>query len=619
MSLIKIFVNNIQLDIVKETLSITKENNALIKDFKVAYSNFPFLIVENKKTIQALGSKNITSVRKQKVTAVTVEELGEKFYGEIQVISYINGFRKVTLKYSTELITLMDKNISDFMPIVSVIPSETNPVPYTETSPEAISGYGLWGDYPIPFLDQNFPEVKWQFPTMRWFQKFGKDLATDDIWYLYQNEINKYTPDVTQMVQNTFAEPSTNQFTIQNRNICAPQIYLLAPLFYALESIGWTAKGDFYTSEFFRRILFLSTKDNLCKSVINGTVHNVEFNSVDWIFDSNEQIWFKEFEFYTYGGGDMKLEYSFNITTPSTLGFTYTNNPYALDETIFENKSTPQSGTVNFFQNLSPGIVRFVFANNSQIMPADFILKVTQIKEGFNQMHPTIQTGRFLPDWSFGTYLNELKTFFNLDIAIDHLGKQLIMNFNEDVVVSGVKEKIRKSLSYTEFEQIAFDSFLIKYANDTDIALWIDTNGTAAFTNQKSEFTDTIESKFKFIPNNNYTAEISDELESKDGVGLMIYDTVAKPFVSGSYNSQTLKIEGAGGIYDVYFKKWLKFRLNASIIEVEGPFTEIELSRIIKTNKLFLDHQEYMVEYVSYSETDDANFLVQFRLHAVNF
>jgi hypothetical protein len=43
MSLIKIIANGIELDFVKETLTIRKENNALIRNFKVSHSNFPFL------------------------------------------------------------------------------------------------------------------------------------------------------------------------------------------------------------------------------------------------------------------------------------------------------------------------------------------------------------------------------------------------------------------------------------------------------------------------------------------------------------------------------------------------------------------------------------------------
>ena len=126
----------------------------------------------------------------------------------------------------------------------------------------------------------------------------------------------------------------------------------------------------------------------------------------------------------------------------------------------------------------------------------------------------------------------------------------------------------------------------MKFQNDQDRALWITSIGAELFSDQKSDFLEPLESKFKIVPNNGYTAELSEDLESKDGVGLMIYNSDYYPYISNNFNSQTLTLEGENGIYERYWKKWLKFRLNASLIEMTGYFTETELSKIQKIQRI---------------------------------
>ncbi|MFA9207290.1 MAG: hypothetical protein ACEQSN_03170 [Yersinia sp. (in: enterobacteria)] len=199
MSLIKIFANDIELDFVKDTLSIKKENTALTRDFKVAHSTFPFLIIENLAAKQALGTRSLASINKIKTVEVTIFEGGKKYLGELQILSYLNGFRKCNLKYASELLSIMNSKISSFMPIVSVIPGETSPETFIETGGAMQTPYGHptdWLTYPVDFIDQGFPDVKWQFPTMEWKNKFGEALTSDDDWVDYQGRINLFNEEL---------------------------------------------------------------------------------------------------------------------------------------------------------------------------------------------------------------------------------------------------------------------------------------------------------------------------------------------------------------------------------------------------------------------------------------
>lgn len=174
-------------------------------------------------------------------------------------------------------------------------------------------------------------------------------------------------------------------------------------------------------------------------------------------------------------------------------------------------------------------------------------------------------------------------------------------------------------MSISEYDQQTFDAFHLKYQNDVDTSLWINRIGNQTFTNQTSDFLELIESKFKLIPNNSTTANLSDDVDSKDGVGLMIYDPTNQFYISTSYLGQSILMDGPGGIYYTFWKRWLRFRLNSDHIEMTGYFTEIELSKIQKIERIYIDYQEYLVSSIEYSETKNFNFEVLLKLESVCF
>jgi hypothetical protein len=630
MSLIKIVANDIELDFVKETLSIKKENTALSRDFKVSHSSFPFLIIENGNTKKALGTRDLASVNKIKTIAVSVFEGGKKYTGELQILSYIAGFRKCNLKYATKIIDIVNLKISTFMPVVSVISSETTPIPFTETSESVIPGYENWETYPLDFIQQGFPDVKWQFPTMKWQNKYGVGLEATDEWFMYQGEINKFDEDVNEFIQNSYEETEFEILDVLNKNVASPQVYLLAPLFYGLQSIGFVPEGDFYTNTFIKRLLFLSSKTNLTKITLTKSPVNVVFSGSP-VDISGFGYTAKE---YTESlaipvAGTYIINYSFTLAGPTSYnGF----GVYNLKRTTSgdgERKSIFKVKQVNTASVLIEGSYEITFAAAETlflkyqtiggVMPIAYTLTVSKASEKtFHEMHPTIQLGRYLPDWTFGTYLNALQTFFNLEINVDDLTKKMSLTFNEEGIASGEKIILKKSLAITSYEAMPYSAFLLKYANDEDDALWITKDGIEKYTTQTSDFLEKLESKFKFVPNT-YTSVLSEELDSKNGVGLLIYNPEDYPYTSDNFSEQNLKLEGENGVNSMFWKKTLKFRLNASVLEMSGPLTEVELNKIINLKRIFVDNQEYIIANLEYSETQQDNFEVKFSLQSVTF
>lgn len=617
MSLLKIIANNLELDFVKESLSIKTENNAFTRDFKVSASSYPFLIVENRNTKLALGTRDLASVKKNKIIEVIVFEGGNKYYGELQVLSFPDGFRKCNLKYSSKIFSLMNKKIAEFMPVISVIPDEINPIPYTEESEQIIEGSEYWQTYPLPFLTANFPEVKWQFPTMNWFNKFGVALDATDEWFLYQNKINDY--DSNGLILNSFHR-TESVIKVENRNVVSPQVFLLSPLYYALKTINFKAIGTAFDNDFLKRLLILSTKDNLTHT----SYIKLEFPPL-YPFSDVPNAWTTNFYYNITTPGKYSVKYYIEETTFPTdpYGRTFSiwwaggiiyaysygsNRPSQVFEGIVEFEVTGQEGTNQ---------LRFSYVTRSNQMPVYSLSSLNNDNE-YHQMHPTIQLGRYLPDWTFGTYLNELQNLFNLEITPDDFSQTVNVNFNEESIVNGATHNIKKSLEIISYDNSPYNAFLLKYDNDEDEALWITSGSSEVYNTQSSDFLERLNSKFKYIPVTT-SANLSEDIESKGGVGLMIYDPANKPNISVDFLGQTLKMNGDKGIYQVFWRKFLKFLFNSSSVELTGPFTENEKNKILKLKRIFIDHQEYMVSSIESSETQQENFNIKFNLLTITF
>ena len=295
---------------------------------------------------------------------------------------------------------------------------------------------------------------------------------------------------------------------------------------------------------------------------------------------------------------------------------------YAFSEWVQRATSTPNiilSGEVEFQSEVGNGFFFYEFPYTQ--LPVNYSIQLTYLgdEKEFNQMHPTIELGRFAPEWTAGNYLNYLKNQFNLDITLDDFKKEITLNLNEELVLNEIPAIISQSLSMKSYDIAANSSFVLKYENDEDEALFITQEEVVPYTNQDDDFTKKIESKFKILPRNGYTSVLSEDLMDKDGVGLVIYDEAKAPFTSEfTENGFNLNIPGEKGIYDIFFKRWLKFLVNASNCEVTGYFTEIEISKINKAKAVYINNQRFRIIDVETKEASNNYQEVKMRLLSVN-
>jgi len=642
MSLIRIFsTTGIEIEYKKDSLSLKKENNALSSDFKVPHSSFPFLVIENDVAKNILGPSDITSIRKNKIVPVVILENGVRYYGELQQLTVIPKFRKCNLKYGSDIIPIVNKKIAEFLPTISIIPDETNPIPFTENGTTILSGNELWGTFPVNSIGKFYPEVKFNFPTLYWLNKYGVDLEDTDPWYLYQNHINKFgtnEANETIFIRNEGHINGLSPVTVFNRNVPVPHLFLLTPLHYIFESLGWKISGNFTTHELIVRLLLGTNKDNICKTILSPPSETITFINEPsyWthiVTSVNE--YFRIFIIKNIPiAGTYKVVYSFEVATFNTSAFSYKYarffiNPAGESNQFFVFSQWLESATTNTI-TISGGVEFYAEAGDCvffyeyplQQLPINYSIELIASGEEkeFHQMHPTINLGRYAPDWTVGTYLNNLKNQFNLDITLDDFKKEISLNLNETIHETEEPAIISQSLTLKSYDIAAHSSFVLKYENDEDLALFIKQGEIITYTNQDDDFTKKIESKFKLLPRNGYTSVLSEDIQDKDGVALLIYNEANAPFTSETTtNNFNLNIAGEKGIYDTFFKRWLKFLLNASNCEVIGYFTEIEISKINKAKSVYINNQRFRIIDIETTEASNNYQQVKMQLLSVNY
>lgn len=655
MALISILVNNIPIDFVPETLSIKTENDAFVTDFKVSYTTYPFLVIENKKTLAALGTRSLASVlRKKKVSCIVLLN-GERFSGEIVTAEYTPNHRKCDLRFGSSLVGMMSENIGTFLPTFSIT-GDTDFLPYTDTLDEVPEGYQEWVPYMKGFMGKMYPEVNFAFPIMYFPTKyFTEKPAEDDPWYYYENYVNR------QAVRRLFIVPGegvvlhNNNFVIEGQNTTvlnltpvSPQMFLLGILQYIFAANGWNIAGTFTTSEFIRRLVLYSDADNLTKTTVGPPIVSYTWADMVYRFGDNFGFyWFYNvfsivapgeyvFEYdvteilrgaglETYSISELRLSW---ITDPAAgHPINWDGDPYLMYKNYNDGNTLNYKGEVTVTVEAAqvPGTLYLWYAvdkakaGSTSSVPSSFniIKKVNQ--KTFYAAHPTVQLSRYVPEWTVGTFISEIKKTFGVAVTTDETSRTIRFDFVKDTLSPG-KFSIKNAPYVEKYEAPEYTGYVLKYANTEDAYLYIDPQGTTLNKNPDDDYTQAYENKFKLIPTNATTA-VLDAVSEKDGVGLMILNPGSvgpdiAPAIIPAFGENILNFDGENGLYEVYWKKLLRIMLNGAKITVTLTLTAIERKKINELKGVYFGHQAYYILSTESKPTRQDNFTVTLELIA---
>ncbi len=534
------------------------------------------------------------------------------------------------MKFGSEVNEIMDQPIASYFPVFSVIGSQY-PEAYKKEAKEEYGYQQEWFDHAKDLAGKFFPEVKWQLPEMRYFDKFGTNLSEDDSHFSYRGFIN--ARDINGLTKNDLISNSS-YFVVHNNNVVSPQVFWLSPIFYAFDSIGYKLIGKVPDHPLFKRLLLLSFADNMVKIPRKPPGEPLEISSVPWtqravfgvIDNIPYQTWAKELQFTPNNAGEHVLRYDLEIVKPLSDRNFFGVQIYkgtALVASAVGQYSGSFEGQLHFtVDEVESGepypTYTFVYHSFIKNMPAEYEIGWYQdlTELDFYDMHPTIEFDRYLPDWTTADYLNKFQKMFNLKIDIDDIEKTIAINFNiEDYLFNGKLVPVLKSLKISDPKNIEAESYYLKYANPVDVGQFVSLHPEV----HKDENTKIIETDFKYIPYYLSRAKLSKDLEDRDGYGLLIYDPATHPGTVESYAGINLQIPGLGGIYQNFHKPWILFRLNAASAVLEGPFSKTELYQISKYKKILVDHQVWMVKAIDYKENSIALFETELEVESVSY
>lgn len=605
MSLISLFVNGIELDYIKETLNIKKENQLLGGDIKFTHNSYPFLIIENEKSEQALGKNHLQSVQSQyyEITVITLEG---KFVGELQVLECMTNYRKCNIRYNSKIYSLEKINIRELFPTLSVI-GENPPRPYEKQIDEMLPSNvnAEWKSYVSRFDEKEFPDVLWQFPMVYFPDKFGEIKEGDD-WELYNRHLNTRIFIGGNVIETNSIVTTSEGVEVQNRNVITPFPYLLAPLLLACEQTGLTLDGSIFQDDFIKSILIYSPEDNL--SEISDIDDKVLVPLFDQIPETYNDILYSFRRMFTVTLAVGTYSFTYDIeyannrhylrvrTSEKTSDLFAKNVGNALERFSgsFEVKITPRDVELN--RNLVEFFCYSAFAAEPTVKDLSYVKKL--VKKG-SVFHPTLDVPRFIPDWTFGEYLNQLKKLFNLRFEENADENVLKVIYNDRNIL--IKDFFDLgSIRVNSYSKINHSHIALQYDNDEDDILKVNPNVTYSYVDKiDEEKTLSIKNKFKQLNYKNGELLLSAFDDKKSGIGLVLY----KP---NFFNQTSQEVDGSKldleGIYQRYFTNTSRIYLNPNRIEVEKKVTKFELIELLNKKRVLVNNQPYYIDQSSYSE-----------------
>lgn len=624
--MIRIFKDDIEIDVVKDTLTINRDNKFLDNDFKIQANSFPFMIIENEKTHRVLGSKQTTSGLRNTFHKVSVLTPEGTFEGELQILAYLKNFRKCNLRFYSPIYNLRDKKITEFLPDSVSVTGSAIPITAYEEKRETLINQtyiNAWSTFGANLLTKGFPETLFNLPNYNYPNKYGGDLNEEDDWFYFKGSINGtyYENGVRYMHINSYYT-FAGETVYDNHTVNAPQVYLLAPLKLAIESVGYSLRGSFYNNEFVRRILFYSEKDNLCEISLNNLILDIPYVAGGWkTVGSGLSI--KQILFQLPVGKRYKVEIqlknSSNIPIKGQVNASGAGGNVEVQ--LFENPPLDQIQTYSAefvppYTGTSTTDVAITFIKQSWLNLETVQFYHIRVYEIANRTgyisHPIINLQRFVPDWTFIDYINELKKLFNLKITPNDHNKTVSIDFFNGKFVASTGIKI-DSLQIEEYETHEFDSLLLKYDNEEDTNVLVRKTNVLVGNNKVLEHSKEVLSKFKFMPVTSNGLILTKEIEDKGGVGLVIYNhlNAATSAPTENYQGFSLTLEN---IYNKNYNLSFKNYLHSGVFTTNGYLSNKQIKDLTAEDFVIIDNKRYYVNTMSYKETPNGLYETKLEL-----
>jgi len=417
-------LTNHKIDLSRFGVSLNEESSLFSDNIYKSYS-VPFSIPAEEEIIEMLGLPDLdnitdvdTSVRGKIILPYTYYD-AILFLGEIQ-----GGQIECEISYGDAELAVYDRDLKDLPWPVQLVPE---------------FGYGIEVNTKIV---STWPRYAYNYPRV--YDASIKEKSNYEAFRGFINDHNGITP-VFNDVDNSGEEP-----IYYNYNVLAPFPYLLEILRFGYLQEGKTISGELFDDEIMKQALYIP--QNFLEKFKGSEYLAFSFSTPSEIVAVDFGLY--ERSFTPEKVGTYEVDYKLNIDPVAASYFKF--RIYQQDPNVSYNKTILlENNSTNNRVRISDKLKVNVTTEN-QFHPIVIEIKLNyraESIEGMNQFEYSFQAGKlnefpssfslsdFVPDMTFGEYVNELKNWLNLDIDIQDSNVEI--NYTQNAILKKQREDHR--------------------------------------------------------------------------------------------------------------------------------------------------------------------------------
>ena len=565
-------LTNYKIDLSRFGVSLSEESSLFSDNIYKSYS-VPFTIPADDDLVEKLGLPDLdnitdveTSIRGKLILPYTYYD-AILFLGEIQ-----GGQIECSISFGDAELPVYDRKLKDL--------------------PWPVQLIGQYG-YTMEFAGKvanTWPTVPYNFPRV--YDAKIKEKSGYESFRGFIND-NTGTGPVFNEVDNTGTEP-----VYHNYNVLAPFPYLLEILRFGYQQEGKTISGELFDDEIMKQALYIP-KGYLEK--FRGSEYLAfSFTTPTETEDENTGVYRRTFTPEKIG--TYQVDYKMNIDPVTAASFEFKiyqedpNDPFN-DTVLLDNSSA--NNRVRLSDKLKINVT-----SETQFHPIVIEIRLNYRAEsiaGMNQFEYSYKEGKlnefpasfsladFVPDMTFGEYVNELKNWLNLDLVVQDTNVEI--NYTQNSILKKQREdhrhleipKPRKTHNSNRF-------YKLTYANGEQV--FYNKNGQV-FSELDEKGVDVIEIKMDVQPavveqnEDVITAVVPEERSKIDfclfkSPGQLIND--CDPVVARELSQQNN--------FDRNWSEWLKYRVHSKTFKESF---ECSVHERININELSFKYNELHV------------------------
>lgn len=560
----------------------TTEVNDLFKDSINKSYSLPFTIEADSFLLEKLDLPTLKNIRNAPVKITGQFVLPNKHYNAILYLGeFSNNFIECTLTYGEAALPVYDTNIKDFpWPIIT-----TNDLPTLAKET----------------MVKSWPETGYNFPMVH-----RKEIEKDTNYDYFLGFINHFKDG--NYLQNDI-EIIEGEPVVKNENVMAPFPYFLEIIKFGFKQAGIKAEGEIFKNADLKRALYIP--ETYLEHLNNSIYQQYSFNNRTGVVLENS-VKYNLYENSFTPNQEGTFEVTFRINLDPVLAQFFELSFYREDASTQERTLLTQYQSINHRVNLYETINVDVAAEEV----GDPIVTVLKLRytdidiSQFNSFEVLLQDGElnifpetfslstFMPDMTFGEFLNELENWLNIEISVtDNLA---ILSF----VQNSVFQKHTENHTHLEIPEPKVNSnanrfYKLSYLNEDRVFY---TKDGQIFSDLEDEGNDVIEIDMKINPaevktiDGNTTAQAPEETS---GLPFCLYGGTVdgKPWCNRSF-SKNLSLQN---VFTKYWQTWLNYRVNSysyketfecsafEILDIENlsyKYNELHLIKQLKTKHL---------------------------------